>query len=739
MTAETTSTSGLIFCVAVPTPLFGVFDYLPHSEQDIAQQCIGARVQIPFGPRTLIGIIVQHKRESGTPLHKLKRILHVFDDDTALPADLLELVHWTARYYCHPEGECFSTALPVQLRQAKAAPSLELIRWQRTDLPYASPANASKQKSLLALLAQHADGLWQQSLTESGYTLAQLRTLERKGVIAQLRQTPQSAIKEPGTDYHHIRLNPAQQKIFDSLLQQPNGFSVALLQGITGSGKTEIYIQHVLHALKQGRQALILIPEINLTPQTVNRFQSALPCPVATLHSGMSTRSKYETWQMAKSGNVRVVIGTRSAIFTPFRELGLIIVDEEHDASYKQSDGLKYSGRDLAIKRAQIVQCPIVLGSATPSIETLYNAQTGKYLWLPLTDRAGPGSLPEVRLIDIRSRPLIDGCSDPMLKAIEQTLSAGNQVIVFQNRRGFAPTLMCYDCGWIAHCQYCDARMTLHASPPHLHCHHCDSRRAVPRQCGECKSSALNPIGTGTERIEAGLRARFAHTTIHRIDRDRFRRAEDMQGLIEAVATGEPCILIGTQMLAKGHDFHHVALVCVVDADASFFSADFRAIEKGTQLLIQIAGRTGRGAKAGRVLIQTRQPDHPLFASIVTHNYTQIALDVLTERKQCLLPPVSKLFSLRADSKHAESAEQVLSQIRQTLLDTPALHGHIQLSGPLPAQISRKQGMYRYFLHIFLTQPGVRSELTRLLQGMLSEHKDRRVRLGLDVDPTEYL
>lgn len=739
MTTDNTSTPELILSVAVPTPLFGTFDYLPNPAQDIAQQCVGTRVQVPFGQRTLLGIIVQLKGDSDTPSHKLKPIQHAFDDNTTLPQDLLDLLHWTARYYCHPEGECFSTALPVQLRQAKAAPSLELIRWQRTSLPYVSPSNASKQKALLVLLEQHADGLWQQSLTESGFSLAQLRTLERKGVIAQFRQTPQTALKEPRTDYHPITLNPAQQKIFDRLLQQPEGFSVALLQGITGSGKTEIYIQQVQYILQQGRQALILIPEINLTPQTVNRFQKALPCPIATLHSGMSTRSKYETWQMARTGSARVIIGTRSAIFTPFRELGLIIVDEEHDASYKQSDGLKYSGRDLAIKRAQIVNCPIVLGSATPSTETLYNAQSGKYLWLPLTERAGPGSLPEVRLIDIRSRPLVDGCSDPMLKAIEQTLRDGNQVIVFQNRRGFAPTLMCYDCGWIAQCQHCDARMTLHASPPHLHCHHCDSRRAVPRQCGECKSSALNPIGTGTERIEAGLRARFPHVTIHRIDRDRFKRAEDMQGLIEAVATGEPCILIGTQMLAKGHDFHHVALVCVVDADASFFSADFRAFEKGAQLLIQISGRTGRGAKAGRVLIQTRQPDHPLFAGIVTHHYTQIALDALAERQQCLLPPVSKMFSLRADCQYANTAEQVLTQIRQTLLEATALHGHIQLSGPLPAQISRKQGVYRYFLHIFLTQPSLRSELTRLLQGALTGHKDRRVRLGIDVDPTEYL
>jgi primosomal protein N' (replication factor Y) len=731
--------SKLLISVAVPAPLFGTFHYLLPDDQT-ATPPPGTRVLVPFGARTVVGIVLERQEDVLPVGYNFKPLLKIFAPETGLDGAVLQLLEWAARYYCHPIGECCHLALPALLRKGHPAPALELLRWRRTELPYLGSRRAHKQLAALTLLEAHPEGLWQQSLSEAGFAPALLRTLESKGYIKAERSASwlDHDLAQTARKSTRHTLSSAQQHALDTLLDYPPGFAATLLQGITGSGKTEIYIEYVLSVLEQGMQALILIPEINLTPQTFNRFQRALPFPIVTLHSGMSNQSKYETWQLARNGSAKVVIGTRSAIFCSFQQLGCIIVDEEHDSSFKQNDSFRYSGRDLAIKRAQIEQCPILLGSATPSLETWHNARLGRYHWITLSQRAGSAQLPAIHLIDIRSRPLVDGCSPPLLERIGQTLNEGNQVIVFQNRRGFAPTLMCHDCGWVALCQHCDARMTLHANPAHLRCHHCDARQRIPPQCPQCGGRTLNPIGTGTERIEIGLREHFPGTVIHRIDRDRFKRAEDMQGLIDTVGEGKPCILIGTQMLAKGHDFQHVTLVCVVDADSSFFSADFRALEKGAQQLIQIAGRTGRGDKRGMVLIQTRQPDHPLFESIKSHNYSNAIQMLIAERQSCQLPPFSKLLSLRAESSDPQAAETCLLEIKPMLQGDTTVDGLI-VCGPLPAQIMRKQDRYRFYLHTYITQPAQRLRLSQLLPEILASQKQRKVRLSIDVDPLDYL
>jgi len=750
----------MVISVAVPAPLFKCFDYLPAEGSNPTLYRSGQRVLVPFAGRKLIGIIkntdvtstIETTRSNTTKKEiKLKHILHVFNEGAIFSAKQLELLTWASIYYCHPIGDCLHTALPTRLRKYikpadNAWQKFISIKWLRTNLPYIPKKNAHKQHALIETISDQQQGMWQDALKSMGFSLAQLKSLEKAGYLRTVEYDPLTATAEDNNDKPPttIQLNPEQLNAVTEIQSSSRKssvklFNVSVLQGITGSGKTEVYIECVRTALKSGKQSLILIPEINLSPQTLTRFQSQLNTPIGLIHSGMSAKERLSSWQLAQQGIAKVIIGTRSAIFTPFKELGLIVVDEEHDASYKQIDGFKYSARDLAVKKAQIEGCQIILGSATPSLETLHNVNLGKYQHIKLAQRAGKGKLPDMHLIDIRSRALENGCSRPLLDRIDKEITEGNQVIIFQNRRGFAPTLMCNSCGWIAHCIHCDAKLTLHSRPPHLHCHHCNYKQAMPLCCESCQQPQLSPLGSGTERIEFGLQQRFPNTSIKRIDRDNIRKQADMVKLIEEINLGEPCILVGTQMLAKGHDFHHVTLVAIIDADASFFSADFRAIERSAQLLLQVSGRTGRGEKPGTVLIQTRKADHPLFINLLASDYDSIAQNELEDRTLCELPPYSKMITIRADAKVMSDAIFTLQALSKLLHQQFSEQLSVQISGPIEANMSKKAGIYRCYLHLFISESKIRNKVLALLPEHLLKNNNSKSKLQIDVDPLDYI
>lgn len=528
-------------------------------------------------------------------------------------------------------------------------------------------------------------------------------------------------------------LNSEQQIALEAIAVSANHFKVYLLDGVTGSGKTEVYLQAIAKVLERGEQVLVLVPEIGLTPQTIQRFRERFSVPVVSMHSGMTEKQRFQAWLAAKTGAAQIVIGTRSAVFTPFVKLGLIVIDEEHDLSFKQQDGFRYHARDVAIMRAHFYHIPIVLGSATPSLETLHNVHQGRYQHLQLRERAGGAQLPEFHILDVRNMSLEHGLSAPLMNEMRQHLESGNQVMLFLNRRGFSPVLMCDVCGWMAQCKRCDMRMTYHYGAGRLRCHHCDSQRNLITRCEGCGACDLQAVGQGTERIEKALSLFFSKYSIARIDRDTTRRKGSMDAILTRIQNGEDQILIGTQMLAKGHHFPNVTLVVIVDADSGFFSADFRALERMGQLLLQVAGRAGRKEKLGKVMIQTRHADHPLLLQLLRENYQAFSHTILDERKQAKLPPYVFFALFRAEAHKIDYATDFLQQIKNQIGNQ-----HIEVTGPLTAPMPRRAGKYRVQL---LLRSRSRSDLQKLLKTLLYEVENipvkHRVRWSLDVDPLE--
>lgn len=537
-----------------------------------------------------------------------------------------------------------------------------------------------------------------------------------------------------------LPLNPEQRAAFEAVRASHGGFHCFLLAGVTGSGKTEVYLQLIRETLAAGRQALVLIPEINLGPQTLARFERRFNARIALLHSALTDRERLDAWLAARDGEADIVIGTRSALFTPLKRPGLIIVDEEHDASYKQQDGLRYHARDLALVRARLENVPILLGSATPALESLHNAQAGRYGLLRLTQRAGGAHPPKFIRLDVKSMPLDAGLSRPLQQAIGDTLAAGQQVLVFLNRRGFAPTLLCHDCGWISQCPRCDARMTVHQGSGELRCHHCDHRQRPPMNCPQCGKLDLRPLGAGTERAEERLRILFPNHPVLRIDRDSTSRKHAMRDLFATINSGEPCILVGTQMLAKGHHFPRVTLVAILDADGGLFSADFRASERMAQQIVQVAGRAGRAEEPGRVLIQTHLADHPLLVQLTEDGYFAFAEQALSERRAAGLPPFAHLALLRAEAHKPGQAEAFLDSACSAAEQLLEQMGgpEVELLGPVPAPMERRAGKHRAQL---LLQCMSRAPLHRLLTPWLQSLEQlpggRQVRWSLDIDPID--
>ncbi|MEM8662348.1 MAG: primosomal protein N', partial [Pseudomonadota bacterium] len=542
--------------LAIPSPLRRLFDYLPPadmSDEQVLRLKPGQRLRVSFGARSLIGYLVCLVDTSEVPETKLKRALTLVDEEPLIPPTLVELCTWAVGYYQHPPGEVFSAAFPKTMRDGGANRLEGVPGWSLTDrglgLPAGALSRSPKQSEALAIV-RCEEAVSKTTLMERGISQSIMRELEKKGLVQKcLMPLPVPEFKPSPA----LEPTSEQASVLRALIAHSEGFSSHLLQGVTGSGKTEVYLQLIANCLRHDQQALVLIPEIGLTPQTLARFKSRFAANIVVVHSGLTDRERYLAWEAARVGNAQIVIGTRSAIFTPLKALGVIIVDEEHDSSYKQQDGFRYSARDMAVKRGQIENAQVVLGSATPSLESLYNASRGRYTLHRLTRRPSGSQPPNISVIDIRRSELHAGMSEDLMAAINDTLCKDQQVLLFLNRRGFAPTLQCHSCGWIAECQHCDARMTVHQKPASLQCHHCGANAPLVHQCPQCHSGDLITHGLGTEQTQAYLRQRFAEWPVYRVDSDSMQGKHAMQALTESISGGKPCILLGTQMLTKGH------------------------------------------------------------------------------------------------------------------------------------------------------------------------------------------
>ena len=664
--------------VALDVPLHRFFDYLIPEGELLSSADVGLRVRVPFGSGSRIGVITSLPECSDFPVAQLKTVAAVLRDLPALPPDWFRLSEFCSAYYQVPLGEVMLSTLPAGLRRI-------------------NPAKA--------------------------------RMSRRHPKLPPAHEPPQ--------------LTAEQETALKRIIEGGFGFKAYLLHGVTGSGKTEVYLRLVERALAAGQQALLLVPEINLTPQLEARVAARFPdAGLVSLHSELTEAARTRNWKAALDGTARIVLGTRLAIFTPLPELGLIIVDEEHDASFKQQDGMRYSARDLAVFRARDRGVPIVLGSATPSLESWANATDcrtpARYTLLTLAERAVENArLPVVQRIDTRLEKLQDGLSGALLLGIEKRLARGEQSLVFLNRRGYAPVLTCTSCGWISHCQRCAANLVLHLADGRLRCHHCGFETHVPRTCPTCGNQDIQPFGRGTQRLEEVLATRFPQARILRVDRDSAKSRKQWEVLVEQIHAGEADVLVGTQMLAKGHDFPKLTLVGAIGADSALFAADWRAPERLFAQLMQVAGRAGRAALPGEVLIQTQFPEHPLYASLVRHDYPAFANSQLKEREQAGFPPYTYQAMLRAEAPSMADSLAFLAAAKAWPQATE--HTEVMLYDPVPMRLARRANFER-------AQLLIESPSRRALQFFLAAWGEwldaiktpSKLRWHLEVDPLEF-
>jgi primosomal protein N' (replication factor Y) len=732
----------IILRIAVPSPLRRTFDYkLPDNlcfKVENHKPLPGMRVKVEFGRRLLIGLIVDIPLTSEIAIDKLKDITEIIDSKPIVPQALFDLFIWASNYYQHPLGESLFTALPSLLRKGGSAELTKVTCWKTTPLGNTLDPHilqrAPKQQALLHFI-QHQSGAVDEADINALFSSTIRNQLRDKGYIesALIEQQPQK-IPDEILKQSSLKLNNQQQAAMDAI--ELHRFNSYLLEGVTGSGKTEIYLQAIEQVLRYGRQALVLIPEISLTLQTEKRFRDRFNTPMVILHSGMTDNQRLEAWLQARSGQAMIVLGTRSAIFTPFKNLGLIILDEEHDASYKQQEGFRYSARDIAVIRSQRENIPVILGSATPSLESLNNCNKSRYQHLLLDQRVNNALSPNWTIIDLKTESVQCGIAKTTLDAIERTLNAKQQVLVFLNRRGFAPTLLCHQCGWTAQCLSCDSKLTVHRARGRLICHHCDYQQPLPNQCPSCNSTDLMATGEGTERSEDFLQKRFPDHPVIRVDRDSTRKKGALEEFFSTADSGKPCVLVGTQILAKGHHFENVTLVVILDADSGLMSADFRSHERMGQLLTQVAGRSGRGKINGQVIVQTHQPDHPVLDQLFNQGYRSLAQQLLVQRQQRLLPPFRALAIIRAESIQPQLALEFLNLARRiseqyTTPDTEFL-------GPLPALMEKRSGRYRFILQIACGHRSqLQQQLTSIATALEKAKKDNKIRWSIDVDPQE--
>ena len=737
----------VILEVAVPLPLRQTFDFLLPSMHDDTTHplTVGARVKVPFGPRNLIGLIVATKASSDYPLNKLKKAVKILDDDDLFDPPLWTTLNWLSRYYLAAIGEVMETAIPVALRQGADLTPPNKKTWRLSDTGRSSAIEELDRAPLqLAIVKKFMRSSFlgtEDFKQETGSWRSAISALIKKGWIEEYSTLPVLNVADhQAAAVPKLQLTEQQQTAVGSLAKSISAatFSCSLLYGVTGSGKTEVYFAAMQKVLDLDQQVLLLVPEIGLTPQLVNRVQQGFACPVVAIHSGLNDSERHLAWWHARQGNAKIVIGTRSAIFTNFLNLGLIVVDEEHDGSFKQQDGVRYQARDVAIYRAKQHNIPIVLGSATPSLESYHNAAQGRYRLLKLSERATNVKLPEIELIDLSRQPSSDGLSPAMLEAISATLDLGKQVMLFLNRRGYAPVLYCKDCSTACHCHRCDSNMTIHRRNNRLRCHHCGYESAVPQRCASCQSESLVEVGEGTQRVEDALALRFPTARLLRIDRDSTRRKGELASLLEQAKNGEADILLGTQLITKGHDFPNVGTVGILDSDQGLYSTDYRASEALFQQILQVAGRAGRRKEVGRVFIQTHFINHPFFSWVKQHDFDGFAEHLLVERGHANYPPFGYFALLRAESTHQAKALQFLRSAKHNI----PIHDGVMVMDAIPAPMERRAGKYRAQLLISARQ---RSNLNASLVEWLNyidRNKEARklsssVRWSLDVDPID--
>ena len=723
--------------VAVPVYLYDCFDYSLTAEQ-YHQAEVGARVAVSFGRQNVVGVIVE-KLTDEKPLDlgfKLKAITELLDDNAILDAKVLSLLTWSAQYYQFPIGEVMHAALPSFLRQGKPYNLLARM-WKLIDDHAEDKLKRSeKQQDAYKILKLHPTGTSENILNLAGIETATLKALEKKKITQCILEAQDFKPQAMTLAQMPLTPNDEQKRAIQNILKARHSYHAFLLDGLTGSGKTEVYLQVMQEVLKQGKQVLVLVPEIGLTPQTVSRFQSRFHCHIALLHSGLNDSKRLQAWQSAQTGKASIVIGTRSAIYTPLPHLGLIVLDEEHDLSFKQQEGFRYHARDVALYRAHLENCPIILGSATPSIDSYALVEQGKMTRLELDQRAGVAVMPKMHVIDLKVAQKQNGISQQLIHEVQKRLDKKEQVLIFLNRRGYAPVLICESCGWQAKCPHCDANFTVHRQPyQHLHCHHCGTIHRMPEHCPQCQHSELKPIGLGTAKVEENLQELFPNFDVIRVDRDSTSRVGSWQKIYNKIQKSEPIILLGTQMLAKGHHFPYVTLVAILDIDSGLLSVDFRATERTAQLIIQVAGRAGRGEKKGEVYLQTLRPDHPLLNTLLESGYRSFAKQTLKERKAAWMPPYRYAALLRCESKDQELNQSFLQEHAQALRQ--ASENSIDIWGPIPAPMERKAGRYQAHM-VLLSKDRARMHFyIRQWWQNVWHNKPNGMKLSLDIDPQE--
>jgi primosomal protein N' (replication factor Y) (superfamily II helicase) len=727
-----------ILRIALPVPKRQLFDYY------IAGQApdIGVRVRVPFAGRQLVGVVFEVTEHSEWPIEKLKAVGSVLDSHPVLNSVQMQLCQWLAQYYKHPVGEVVHTALPVALRKGGSSQAKPQQVWMLTEVGHSLDIdNLSRAPKQQAALRQLNQAPMEKSIANKTLGAGVIKALAEKDLIQLVsHEVSHDASSDPRfTQQINLQAKPqanVQQAIAISCIEANLGrYGCFLLEGVTGSGKTEVYLQAIESVLLQGQQVLVLVPEIGLTPQTVQRFQQRFGIKVGVLHSALTDNERLQVWQQSAAGQLGLVIGTRSAIFTPMLLPGLLIVDEEHDSSYKQQDGLRYHARDLAVMRARSENIPLVLGTATPALETLNNALSGKYQHLLLSERAGNAQLAHQHVLDIRQQTLQFGVAKGMLDRMEQHLQQGNQVMVFINRRGYAPALLCHQCGHVEQCHRCNKPFTLHLSLYRLQCHHCSAARAIVRSCSQCQAPELVSMGVGTEQLEQGLSSYFPQYRTVRIDSDSTRGKQKLGTMLNKINNNEYQILIGTQILSKGHHFPNVTLVLILDVDGALYSADYRAAEHLAQLVTQLAGRAGRADKPGEMWLQSHEPGHPLLQDLINNGYAHFARYALLERQHANLPPYSYHALFRAQAATARLAHDFLQQISHLF----SQQSGILCIGPIPALMEKRQGQYRMQLLLQSQQRSViQQAISQVMPNIENLGNGSKVRWSLDIDPQDF-
>ena len=725
--------------VLIPVPLLENFTYKVPKEYKNYKFKKGLRLKVPFGNRIVTGVFWKYSDSIKSKRPSYKYIKEILDEEPLLDETLLDLADWASRYYHHPLGEVISYFFPPTLRKGAEAIFKRSTFWKVTDkgdfFDLSIFKTAPKQREALELLREKGD-MSQKSLKAYGISVPILNNLSKKELIKKL-SIEKPPIKSMGSETkEQKKLTREQKESIEVISKELSSNKIFLINGVTGSGKTEVYLRCIKQLVDQGKQALVLIPEIGLAPQAERRFKEIFGDRVASFHSAKNERERLDVWLGAQRGLYDIVIGTRSCVFIPMKNLGVIVVDEEHDASFKQADRFRYSARDIALYRAKLNRIPTLLASATPSVESMSNALNGKYKLLTLKHRATGADLPTFIPLDLKGKVMEEGFSVQLLEEISNELNKKNQVLVFLNRRGFACSLICKSCGWVSYCDRCDAHMTLHSNPIQLHCHHCEHKKPLYTECPSCKHNEFESYGLGTERIETYLKKKFNKFPVLRIDADSTRKKNAFTNYLKIINEGEPLIMVGTQMLAKGHHFPDVTLVAILDADSGIFSADFRGSERVAQLITQVSGRAGREKKPGRVILQTYCQEHPQMEELLKGDYESFIKKIIKDRASTKSPPFSFQIKLQAESFNGLQSRDFLVSCLDYLNNSQHLSKGMKIIGPLPSLMEKKSGVYRWEVSFFSSSRKSLHNLADHLQSFLYLPKQtRKVRWSIDVDP----